>query len=201
MFVIFFFYFCNGMETDSLFYLTQEERMPWDEDTFRMLYKRYYKALSMYALNYVEDMTIAEDIVQDIFFSIVEKKTTFVNTNTMHVYLYTGVRNRSLNYMKHRKVELRHFRAMSETDYDMDNDEVYVREDIYRQLFEAIDNLPPRQREIFTSVMEGKKNKEIAEALGISVFTVKVQRQRAMHTLRNKLTDKQWLLLMNFLFI
>ena len=86
-------------------------------------------------------------------------------------------------------------------NYDMDNDEVYVREDIYRQLFEAIDNLPPRQREIFMSVMEGKKNKEIAEALGISVFTVKVQRQRAMHTLRNKLTDKQWLLLMNFLFI
>ena len=189
------------METESPIYLTQEERMPWDEDTFRMLYKRYYKALTMYALNYVEDMTIAEDLVQDIFFSILEKKTSFVNTHTMHVYLYTGVRNRALNYRKHREVELRHFKAMSESDYDMDNDETYVREDIYRQLFEAIDRLPSRQREIFVSVMEGKKNQEIAEALGISVFTVKVQRQRAMHTLRNKLTDNQWLLLMDILII
>ena len=98
-------------------------------------------------------------------------------------------------------MELRHFKAMSESDYDMDNDETYVREDIYRQLFEAIDRLPSRQREIFVSVMEGKKNQEIAEALGISVFTVKVQRQRAMHTLRNKLTDTQWLLLMDILII
>ena len=49
--------------------------------------------------------------------------------------------------------------------------------------------------------MEGKNNQEIAEALGISVFTVKVQRQRAMHTLRNKLTDNQWLLLMDILII
>ncbi len=179
--------------------MLQEERMPWSEDTFRMLYKRYYKALTMYALNYVEDKTVAEDLVQDVFFSILEKERTFVNNNSIHVYLYTSVHHRALNYNKHREVEIRHFKAVSEKDFDIEEDEVYIKEEIYRQLFEAIDQLPARQREIFVSVMEGKKNQEIAGALGISIFTVKVQRQRAMQTLRKRLTDNQWLLLMSIL--
>ncbi|MBR1401697.1 MAG: RNA polymerase sigma-70 factor [Prevotella sp.] len=186
------------METEAPLFLTREERLSWNEDSFRMLYKMYYKALTMYALNFVEDKDVAEDIVQDMFFSILDKKTTFANKNTLHVYLYTGVRNRSLNYKKHREVEKRNLMMITDAGEDVTDDEVYAREDIYRQLFEAIDCLPARQREVFLLAMEGKKNQEVAERLGISIFTVKVQRQRAMQTLRKRLTDKQWLLLLNF---
>ncbi len=189
------------MKTNSLIYLTQEERLPWSEDSFRMLYKRYYKALTMYALNLIEDMTIAEDLVQDVFFTILEKEVTFINEKTLHVYLYTSVHHRALNYNKHREVEIRHIKILSENDFDIEEDEIYAREDIYRQLFEAIDQLPVRQREVFISAMEGKKNREIAEALGISIFTVKVQKQKALKSLRKKLSDKQWLLLMNFMMV
>ncbi|MBO5601359.1 MAG: RNA polymerase sigma-70 factor [Prevotella sp.] len=189
------------MKTNSLIYLTQEERLPWSEDSFRMLYKRYYKALTMYALNLIEDMTIAEDLVQDVFFTILEKEVTFINEKTLHVYLYTSVHHRALNYYKHREVEIRHSKILSENDYDIEEDEIYAREDIYRQLFEAIDQLPVRQREVFISAMEGKKNREIAEALGISIFTVKVQKQKALKSLRKKLSDKQWLFLMNFVMV
>ena len=189
------------MKTNSLIYLTQEERLPWNEDSFRMLYKRYYKALTMYALNLIEDMTIAEDLVQDVFFTILEKEVTFINEKTLHVYLYTSVHHRALNYNKHREVEIRHSKILSENDFDIEEDETYAREDIYRQLFETIDQLPVRQREVFISAMEGKKNREIAEALGISIFTVKVQKQKALKSLRKKLSDKQWLFLMNFMMV
>lgn len=69
-----------------------------------------------------------------------------------------------------------------------DDSEAFNKEEIYRQLFLAIDELPPRQREVFLLCMEGKKNREIAEQLGISAETVKVQKRRAIDNLRGKLS-------------
>ena len=68
-----------------------------------------------------------------------------------------------------------------------DMSDVFNKEDIYRQLFLAIDKLPPRQREIFLLCMDGKKNREIAEKLQISAETVKVQKRRAINHLREQL--------------
>ena len=65
--------------------------------------------------------------------------------------------------------------------------DVFNKEEIYRQLFLAIDKLPPRQREVFLLCMEGKKNKEIAELLQISAETVKMQKRRAISRLREQL--------------
>ena len=48
-----------------------------------------------------------------------------------------------------------------------------MREEIYRELFLAIQELPDRSREVFELHLQGKKNEEIAEVLGISVLTVK----------------------------
>ena len=68
-----------------------------------------------------------------------------------------------------------------------DMSDVFNKEEIYRQLFLAIDKLPPRQREVFLLCMEGKKNKEIAEQLQISAETVKMQKRRAIGRLREQL--------------
>ncbi len=66
--------------------------------------------------------------------------------------------------------------------------DIFNKEEIYRQLFAAIDELPPRQKEVFLLCMEGKKNREIAEQLDISAETVKVQKRRAIARLRDKLS-------------
>ena len=69
------------------------------------------------------------------------------------------------------------------------------REEVYRQLFETIDALPERCREVFLMYMEGKKNEEVATALHVSIETVKTQKKRAMSILRKKLGGYQFLLL------
>ena len=79
------------------------------------------------------------------------------------------------------------------------NPHVRSKEEIYNQLFAAIDRLPERQREVLLLTMEKRKVKEIAEALQISANSVKKQKQRALDTLRDMLTDTQMLLLLQML--
>ena len=59
-----------------------------------------------------------------------------------------------------------------------------MREEIYRELFLAIQELPDRSREVFELHLQGKKNEEIAEVLGISVLTVKSHKQNALRCLK-----------------
>ena len=77
-----------------------------------------------------------------------------------------------------------------------EGEEQLFPEEIYRRLLTMIDSLPPRQREVFLMHMDGARNKEIAEKLNISVNTVKIQKKRALATLRQKLNEQQLLLLM-----
>ena len=80
----------------------------------------------------------------------------------------------------------------------------YQKEEIYRQLYLAIDRLPKKCREIFLMYMDGKKNEEIAQILSISIETVKTQKKRAMRFLKDdtgiKMTYSEMLALLLLLF-
>jgi RNA polymerase sigma-70 factor (ECF subfamily) len=82
---------------------------------------------------------------------------------------------------------------------EIDVENSYVKEEIYNQLFAAIDRLPERQREVLLLTMEKRKVKEIAELMSISINSVKTQKQRAMETLRKALNNTQWLLLLQMI--
>ena len=68
-----------------------------DAAAFRLLYKNYYKALVCYAITIVGDSESAEDIVQELFSTIWEKKMFFRSLASFRVYLYNSVRNASLD--------------------------------------------------------------------------------------------------------
>ena len=157
-----------------------------DAAAFRLLYKNYYKALVCYAITIVGDSESAEDIVQELFSTIWEKKMFFRSLASFRVYLYNSVRNASLDYLKHKDVE---------GNYLEEEEEGFFSEEVYRQLLQTIDALPDRCKEVFLMYMEGKKNEEIATALHVSLETVKTQKKRAMSFLRKKLGSYHFLLL------
>lgn len=68
-------------------------------------------------------------------------------------------------------------------------------EEVYRQLYKAIDRLAPKCREIFLMAMDGKRNEEIAETLHIAIETVKTQKKRAIKQLREQTALSVWMLL------
>lgn len=154
---------------------------------YHQLYNEYYKALVLYAINFLSSQQAAEDIVQDLFATMWEKKMRFLSLPSFRTYLYNSIRNASLNYLKHQNVESLYLERLASTYREITEEEDTNEEEIYRLLFRAIDNLPTRCREIFLLHMDGKKNEEIATALGISIETVKTQKKRAIQSIKEQM--------------
>lgn len=171
----------------------------WDEESLKMLYNDYYKALVTYSFTIVGTVEMAEDVVQDVLTGVWQKKIQFDSEARLKSYLYTAVHNRSIHTSS---LKANNMRPMSQLKtnspqlIDSQGEELLYKEEMYRQLFQAIDNLPARQKRIFLNIIEGKTNAEIAEAMGISINTVKSQRKRGMEILKATTSADVFLLLM-----
>lgn len=162
----------------------------WDADAARMLYEHFYGALVSYGMRILQDRESAEDVVQDTMAALWERKTVLPNNAALKAYLYNTVRNKCLSLLRRQRSESLDPLAMSKYEefrVTDDGNEQFFPEEVYRQLFLMIDQMPPRQREVFLMAMEGKKNREISEALGIAIETVRTNKKRAMAFLKKNL--------------
>ncbi len=167
-------------------------------EQFQQLYGRYYKVMMLYALKMTDDQDAAEDLVQNVFLTLWESREAFHEEASARSYLYLTIRHRIIDQVRHAKVEGKYKNYVLKGAGDMlaaeEDEEVFTYE-VYRRLFDAINELPPRQRELFLLYMQGKKNAEIAQVMNITEETIRVQRKRALKTLRKKMGDKDDLLL------
>lgn len=154
-----------------------------------MLYECYYRTLALLAGDITQSASVAEDLVEEVFVSLLRRRITFSSQQALTAYLYNAVRNRSINYVRNYNnseidVELleEEFAPYTTTD-DADT---FDAEKVLAKVMTEIDEMPRRQREIFLMVMEGRKNAEIAQALNISETTVKTQKMRAMKRLKDR---------------
>ncbi|WP_270489944.1 RNA polymerase sigma-70 factor [Bacteroides finegoldii] len=179
-----------------------EEKTPFIENlnkqqtsAYHQLYDEYYKVLVLYAINFLSSQQAAEDIVQELFATMWEKKMKFLSLPSFRTYLYNSVRNASLNYLKHQNVESLYLEHLANTYREIiEEEEDTNEEEVYRLLFRAIDKLPTRCREVFLLHMDGKKNEEIATLLGISIETVKTQKKRAIQFIKEQMGTYYFLL-------
>lgn len=145
----------------------------------------YYRPLCLYALRILENTEEAEDVVQDVFSSLWEKREAIGQIKSVKSYLYTSVKNNSLQQLQKRKP----FSDIEEAQIAVDNseDEHIKRAELEAKLWELIDELPERQREIFLMAKrDGLQYKEIAEITGLSPKTVDNHVTRALHYLRKR---------------
>lgn len=152
------------------------------------LFREFYQSLVMFAMRYIGVQSEAEDIVQDLFVAVYEKQEKFLSYNSFRMFLYNSVRNTCLNLIKHRKVEEKYIHySLAHMEDGEGYDWELLEEELWRRLFKTIDELPPRCREVFLLSLDGKKNEEIAKELHITLLTVKTQKKKAVHYLREKL--------------
>ena len=172
------------------------------KEDFEKLYKLYYPKMFAFAKNYVPANEDAENIVVAVFLSLWERTEEIEISYTLTTYLFTLVKNRCLNFLRHKLIEEEYNSQMKEElgfklyaleafDYSYQSEEEL--QEIIRR---ALDTLPERCREIFIkSRIEGLKYKEISDELGISVNTVENQMVTALKKLRVALKDYLPLLL------
>ena len=169
----------------------------WDEQSLKLLYRHYYKALVLFSIQMVEKLEIAEELVQDTFVDTWQHHHLFSNQQSLKAYLYNTVRNNSISYLRHQRVEVKRI-EMFEKEYQLmrdEDDSESDREEIFRQLLLGIESLSPKLRQIFLLSIEGKTCADIAKELGITPASVKTQRQRGFKILRQRLSPEALLLL------
>lgn len=152
------------------------------------LYKRYYAALVVYAVKFLGNKEEAEDVVQDVLVALWEKGGRFESVLKLVNFLYLSVHNRCLNVLKSHSIRdqyKQYFQASNLEEEDAE-EEIMNREAM-RMLWQLVDELPPRCREVFLLYMDGRKNEEIAVALDIALDTVKNQKKKAIAFLKKRM--------------
>ncbi len=171
-----------------------------NKQSFEKLFRFYYAPLCHFSRKYITDPDECEEIVQGFFLKIWEKRSALDITVSVKNYLFSSVRNRCLNYIKHQKIRQGYkTEVLSKNDSQLNPDNYLLEVDLQNKIREGIDSLPPRRREIFMlSREEGLKYREIADKLGISIKTVETQMGQAMKDLREKLSTYKSLLITFF---
>lgn len=148
------------------------------------LFRYHYRPLCIFALHYLKDMDASEDVVQEAFGVLWEKLSAGEKVVNQKGYLYSIVKNRSLDILRKRGSA---GEAISLDGSVEDVDEPTVEDaEVEARLWTAIDSLPEKCREIFLmSKRDGLRQEEIASELGISLQTVKNQVSKALKILKD----------------
>jgi RNA polymerase sigma-70 factor (family 1) len=161
-----------------------------DETAFERVFKTHFNSLYNYAYTILRNESTAEEVVQQVFFKIWEKRESLPDETLLKAYLYRAVHNESLNAIKRQKVRSGYqMYAVSSTEQAFDNasGKVHMAE-LQQELHKAMNELPEQCRTIFQmSRFEEMKYKEIADELNISPKTVENQMGKALKILREKL--------------
>ncbi len=159
--------------------------MSTSSKNFSALFYANFRPLCLYALRFLEDTDAVEDVVQETFAKLWEKRDTLDEITSIKSYLYTAVRNNCLMALRSKK-EFDDVEELQITDGNSEEDRI-ARAELEAQLWQLIDELPEKRREIFLMAKrDGLSYKEIAEETGLTVKTVENHVTRALKSLRKK---------------
>jgi len=164
-----------------------------DTRSLELLFRRLYPRLFAYANKFMHDHDDSKEIVQDVFVSLWNHRSSLDESKSLDAYLFTSVKNRCLNQLKSRALQNRRaalmLRLYAEELTVVDNSHQILLANELQQAFDkALNSLPAECRRVFElSRMEGLRYHEIATKLNISIKTVETQMYRALSKLRLEL--------------
>lgn len=160
-----------------------------DSAQFEAIFKTHFKSLHAYACTIVRDDDEAEEIVQNVFYKLWEKKDKINIEQSLAAYLYRSVYYESLNVLKHDKVKAAYRNQSGHTQQGTESDNLILKE-LRLKIDSAIMELPEQCRTVFQlSRFDGLKYRDIADKLGISSKTVENHMGKALKLLRTKLLE------------
>lgn len=160
---------------------------PWGR--LEEIFRSTYAELCTYARRYVDDDATAEDVVQEVFAAVWGNREDRPLADVGPAYLYRAVRNRALNRVRDgERTESLDAPEAPDAETSLGTRDLRRRREVAAAVDEAIDDLPPRCRQVFLLVRErGLSYREAAERLDLSLSTVETQMARALRRLRDSL--------------
>ena len=168
-----------------------------EEDAFYELYSEFYVGLYVHAKRFLISRESSEDVVQDVFLRLWERRECLDIRESIGHYLFQTVRNSCLNQLKHLNV-VQKFELTITDQYQQAGDyfsitqengqSICLAHELENRLNTAIEELPEQCRIIFRmSRFERLKNREIADKRGVTINTVQKQISIALEKLREAL--------------
>ncbi len=168
----------------------------------KRLFHCYHALLCSHAVRFVSSKAIAEDIVSDLFYEFHSRELYLSITTSYRAYLFASVRNRAFDYVKR---EMRRNNSLESASHvsiqpAQEPDSITQYEDLYHDVEAAIDAMPVKRRQIYIMHrFDGRKSRDIASELGVSVRTVEAHLYQALRQIKEQLSTKWFLLLLLFL--
>lgn len=161
-----------------------------DRKAFRALFFQFYSPLCVFAGRYVDNDMACEDIVQEVFFRIWERRKRIFVASSFRNFIVTMVRNGCIDYLRKREQESSWMQWKLDVASEESCGDVYTMQELQVLLKGALEKLPDSVRTSFVmNRFEGKKYAEIAEVQQISVKTVEAHISKALKLLRTELKD------------
>jgi len=163
-----------------------------DEVAFTEIYKRYQPSLFEVCMKYLKNEDTANDVVQGVFLWVWENRKDLTIDTNLRSYLCTTTRNKILNLLRNENVAIQNNYAYAQQRLSEDTWlEKMEHEGQLRRVKEMIEDLPEQRRRICKmKIEEGLSNQQIADALGISLQTVKNQYSSSIKDLKDRLIEK-----------
>jgi RNA polymerase sigma-70 factor (family 1) len=162
-----------------------------DEEAYKEIYLRHWRPLFVTAYRKVHIKEVAEELVQNIFLSLWEKRD-IANIEQLGAYLNTAVKYQVLNYIKTCiiKEKYAHLVKVRPELVEEDGDSMLVMHELSDAINKAINQLPEKSRIIFQlSRFENRSIKEIAQLLSVSEKVVEYHITKSLKSLRLELKD------------
>ncbi len=146
--------------------------------------------MCIYAEKYLEDKDIAKDIVQELFMKLWNLFEDFDSEISIRAFLYRSIRNATINHLEHLKVENKYNkRKLAEVQNEQNFLSEVIEKETHRMIYQAINELPEKRKQIILLSIKGKTNPEIAKELDVSINTIKTQKAEAYKQLRKSLEN------------
>ncbi len=168
-------------------------------NAFELLYKKLFPRLKDFANRIVRDEDIAKDVVQDVFVKIWEKKKEIKPIN-IEAFIFRVLRNQCITHIKNLKIvenvkvnlgNLTLAEELYRIDFIKNEPYILVEKELQLEVEKVLNSLPEQCKNVFQlSRIEGLKNREIAERLGINIKNVERHITRALKTFKDRFGDK-----------
>lgn len=166
-----------------------------EESSFKIIYEKYFPLLKYYGLNYISDEDDINDLIQESFVKLWDKRQQFISEDMIKNFLYKVMKNACLSFIRHSKVKEKHAEFVKPEEVEESFLTKIIEIEVFSILSDVFEELPTACKNVYRLSLQGLSQAEISEELDISINTVKKHKNRANHYIKSRM-DK----LVSFIF-